>query len=968
MSFLSRLTFASEKARFGSVMRRVLLYDREFDHRQDLQDIMVAYAALTARMVQLDWQTLAESEADASVAIDLASERYLRYLAHFGYQHGSHFWSTLQDTHEYDSNTTITAMIVRFSEAPGNGFEHLKDMLNLLMSRSLKVQGLLPRAIPALEAVNRMMQHYGLLQENSRVHAKALLDTMPHVPAKAYRLFELVDSIYQAFITKQVPALNHSVNQEMIIQLSCLLSYAARADRRVTASICRSNPGITDDLITQFGPVVAECTWRLLLFRKCLTEGRMELRVQGVEYMQTELVNLYSNHIKRDIPPHANPLGQYIADLLLANKVVEYLVGVDSHPQLISRSANIVGFLVITHRYRNAETDAIWRSVTSTHDSRTVDAILSMINGFLNLAEHEPLLYLTTKLKQLPLQSFDSSMTRYGVNLMQALRRPWKNQDTDKKMDMPPYELCMRLMREAVADDSLPLARRRELNAFGALQLQQLLPFGPSEADMKIMYEDCIGDIRSRSRFATGSVCVINSLLGQDPEGIIRYLADNYAITGLVVEDLAYNVDKNTFSDTMIDVDEHLLPRLDLLEKIIRYAPDSLDSECGQRLWDSTLGRHSLHWIVRDKAWIMLVKAILSCSSKNSFLDRCITVYLPKLDPPLFATQHSLAFVEEVIRYESYLAQSAQAGDEQLHTQSGTALLWLLSSVVPSGTIERDAIHKLVALYLDSPQAKASPRAAMEAMYVEVVDRCISQLTSAASKLKSFSDGTSSGEDEPMVVVVSDEEIQMQRLSFSRSLLILNELVQGAKSLPIYSPPCPTDIEIPADAENLKGEPLEINYQAFSGGVNNGVKSMKVGDLETISELRQRLVQLTGFEDFTIIARGFQLDLEGDAEQTLRDTNFEQKGLLIVKKAHDDSAVPEVAPTSELMPLQREIMKHFAKLYPLLDVEDELAKEVCAVLGVNSSVLMSKGFRIFGHFSTARKYHGTRLYQRVPDR
>ena len=833
-------------------------------------------------------------------------------------------------------------MTIRFVEAPKKGFEHLTHMLKMLMKRSSNVQGLLPRVIIPLQLVNRMMQHYVSLQENGGAHAKALLDTVPELPIKAYRLFQAIDPIYQNLIAKQVAALSNSVNGELVLQLSCLLSTAARADERVIASMRHSYPSITDELCNQCGPVVLELTWKLLVYRKCLMEGRMELRVQGVEFMQQELVSVFTNYMNRDVSQTANPVAQYVADLMLAHKVVEYLVGVDSHPQLIGRSANIVGFLVITHRYRAIESDAIWRTVTSSQDSRTVDAILIMLNGFINLADYDSLLYLTTKLNQLPLQSFDESMMKYGVSLLAALRHNWKSLNADSKMDMPPYQLCIRLIREAAADDSLAVQRKRELNVFGIQQLGLLLQIGPSEADRKTIYEDCISDVKSRSRFSTGSICAIYALLGQEPEEATRYLASNFDLTRLVVGELAYHVDRGSFSSSTTDViDEHLVPRLNLLEAIIRYAPDSLDIENGQRLWDSMLGQQSLHGVVRDKAWITLVKAIHSCSTRNSFIDKCISIYLPKLDPTLFATQHSLSFVEQIIHYESRLARLTHDGEEQPLAPSGTALLWHLSSVVPSGSIELEAIHKLVAMYLDSPQAKDSPRAAMEATYVEVVDRCISQLTSAATKLKAFTDGTSSEEDEPMIVVVSEEEFQAQRLAFSRSLLILKEFVHGARCRPTYSPPHQAATQLPSDSQAPNGIPIRLRYQAFSGGLNTGINSVEVGDLETISELSQRLVNLTGFRKFTVIAGGQRLDLEDDVERTLRDVKIDRKGLLIVKKIHDDSAAPDVNPMSELMPLQGEIMKHFAKLHPLLGFEDGLAKEVRPFQRFYSSLLIT---------------------------
>jgi len=910
-------------------MTRILRYNRDVDHRQDLEDLLVAFAALTTRMVKLDCQALEDVAEETNVQTEFASQAYLRCLAFFSYQHAVPFWTTLHRSHDYDYHTTITAITLRFVEAPGNGFQYLTRLLILALSRSTSPQDLAPRSFYPLQLVNRIMEHYVSLKGIDEPLAKTLLDTMVQLPTKAYQLFQAVDPVYQQLITKQVAALNGDVNRDLVSNLSCLLSSVARADERLQASMSQNYPTITDALYGPHGSMVALLTWKLLVFRKCLMEGRMELRVQGVDSMQQELVSVYKTYMNRELGQYENALAQHVAELLLANRFVEYLVGVESHPKLINQCANIVGFLIITRRYRATETDAIWRTVTLSQDSRTVDAILTMLNGFINLADYDTLLYLTSKLSELPLLSYDQSMLDYGVHLLLALQQHWKTLGSDSKLDLPPYHLCIRLIREAATDHSLVAERKRALNVFGTQQLRLILHLGPNEADRNTIYENCVRDIRSRSQFSTGSISAIHALLGQNAREEIIRLANDFDLTRLVVGELSYQSAKERFSNTNPDaIDELLIPRLGLLEAIIIYAPDSLDIENGKRLWDSILSRPSLHEVVRDRALIMLVQAIRTCSTRNSFIDKCITIYLPELDPALFATRHSLSFVEQIIYYESRLARLTRDDEEQYVAPSGTTLLWRFASVVPSGTVELEAIHRLVALYLDSPKAKDSPRAAMEASYVEVVDRCISQLSLAATALKGFTDGTSSGEDEPMIVVASEEEIQAHKLSFSRSLLILKEFVHGARSRPMYSPPQETIAQLPLETQALSGLPLRLKYQAFSGGLNSGINSIEAGDLESISDLSQRLVERTGFWKFTVIAGGERLDLQKEPGRTLRDIKIDQKGLLIVRKVDDDSAAPDITPVSKPMPLQGEIMKHFAKLHPLLGVEDALANKV----------------------------------------
>ena len=258
----------------------------------------------------------------------------------------------------------------------------------------------------------------------------------------------------------------------------------------------------------------------------------------------------------------------------------------------------------------------------------------------------------------------------------------------------------------------------------------------------------------------------------------------------------------------------------------------------------------------------------------------------------------------------------------------GADLLWHLSLVAPPGTIERKTIHMLVSLYLDSPGIQYASQSVIEAMHIEVVERCIRQLTVAASKLKAFSDGTSSGEDEPMVIVASEGEVHSQRLDFTRSLLILREFVQGVRSRPVHSPSAPARMQVLRDSQDAKGDIIRIRYQSFSGGTNTGIHSIDVGELETIDDLSHRLIKLTGFSKFIAIAGGQKLDLSGNSQLTLRDMKFDQMGLLIIKKAQDADPLPESGSAPGLRPLEVEVMEHFSELYELLDMEESLAKEV----------------------------------------
>lgn len=760
------------------------------------------------------------------------------------------------------------------------------------------------------------------------------------LPVESYRLFEGIDKTLQNFISKKASALSHELSQNLVAQLSEMISRVLVSSEQLTTSFLKGSISLTEDLNSDEAPIVAEQAWKFQLLKKCLLEGRMEIRVQGVDTMQQELVKVYREHIQHDPTGRQHQVVRFLCDFIISNRLVEYLVGVESHPQLISRCANIIGFLVINNKYTEADSDAIWKAVKTSQDTRVIDAILQMLPVIITLSDYNVLLYLVTKLNETSLDAFDNRMINYGTALLTELQKKWGGLRENNSLDLPPYHLCIRLIREAAAaGDSLPFAKRRNINAFASTQLLSLLAMGPSHGDKKRIYNECIEEIAENTRFATGSISALNAFLKHDTGTDITALVHDFALADLIITNFVHTAESAPRSAPNLQVIDEALPvRLDLLQVIIMFAPGSISPERGRSLWDAMVGPKALSELDRDSALAMLVTAIQGSIGRNAFIDRCINEYLPQLAPCYF-TQNIMLFIQHVAHYESCFPYVNADEDNSTVLSKVIDLLWHISLVAPANSIERKAISMLVSFYLDTPKAQRTPKATITQMHEEVVERCIRQLTSAALKLKSFSDGTSSGEDEPMIVVASDDEIDSQKLSFIRSLLILRELVHGIQSRAVYSPIPRIHSEIVRDVEVIKGDLVKIRYQPFSGGKDAGIKIIELGDLETIDALSQRLVTRTGFSKFTVIAGGQKVNLAECAESTIRDSKLHEKGLILIKKIIDDDAAPDMTPSRPLKPLEIGVMAHFQDLYQLLSLEERLATDVCHDLLLNVSLI-----------------------------
>lgn len=897
-----------------------------------LQDFFVAYTALAMRMARIDNQTLAGHLEDPGNPPDLICNRYLIFL-HQLQSHTSPFWKSVVDTSRYDVKVPVTAIVSRFIQPPASGIRCMTEICRELFERSQKCSGLTQSIWVHLNIANKVMNHYRVLQSSSAATEEAWLPSLMDLPYQMYQFFSVIDNQFQTLISKQVSALSIETSQGLVNGMSTLLQNIACSDEQLTRKYIHEELALTQDFDRDDGALLVELAWKFGLLKKCILEGRMEIRVQGVDTMQLELVQVYQKYVQNREGGKDHPTAQYLSDFMLDNKLVDYFVGVESHPQLINRCANIVGFLVVTGRYTEVQSDVIWKGVVTSPDSRFIDALLIMLNGIFNIAGYPILLYLTAKLNEIPIHAFDASMNNYGRTLLDHLRRTWSLSQSEnpvfpQRMDMAPFHLCIRLICQSLAESSLEHSRKREIHNFARNELASLLEFGPSDSDRKAIYKECIKDISDRTEYATGSISAMSALINQNPEGEIIMLTKGSNVTSLMIEEFAHMIDIERSSNGHSQMlEERLDIRCNLIQHIIVSAPDTITTSAGGKLWDFAVGSRAPHDRARSYGWMCFLKALRRCkATENPFVDQLIKEYLPRLQPRYY-NSGCLQFVQEVVHYQSCMATSRLDKDAN-GGPTATDLLWQLSLTAPPGSIEHKSISLLVALCLDSPDVQRRTQAATDAIHIEIVQRCIRQLSSAASKLRSYSDGTSSGEDEPMVIVASEDEVQAQKLCFSRSLMILKEFIHGVRSRPQYSPQPQSQPQLPQESRGLKGDPVSIRYQSFSGGAGTDIRTLEVGDLETIQDLSSRLISLTSFPNFSAIAGGQVLNLKSIANQTLRSLKFDQKGLLIVRRVADAESVPPLSHASGLRPVELEILAHFSELYQLLGMEDKLAKEV----------------------------------------
>ena len=873
-------------------------------------------------MVQIDCQTLRENAEDTVATPDLVSPLYLRTISYSLYNHRDlPLWKMLHSVYSYPVMATIQAVVTRITQPPSCAFQCLSQYVSLLLDRSQNHSSMVADVWQPVNIANRVTQCF------PRGRVPSLPTGNKAIVTEAFHFFESIQTKLEAFITKQVSSLSLELTKNLISELASILRNVMLADESFVDRMKPANFDWPRHTTLEERALFIEFFWKFGLCKKCITQGRMEIRVQGIDTMQEDLVCVYQRYIATNGFETLHMIPQYLSESILENKLVDYIVGVESHPQLISRSKNILGFLVVTGKYTKAESDLVWRTVCLSPDSRTIDAVLDMLSGILNIMQLPQLLYLYEKLIGLPIRYFDGRMLAYCKSLRDCMVRKWIEREATlgRKLDVRPYRLYLRLMREGIADSSLTLPRQREIYQSASEELRYLMQNGPSELDTTAIYEECVADISDRSPFASGSVTALNIFLECDNGDKIESLATKSSFSALMIDEfssfLGQEVAKTAYVQGFHDI---LDVRLSVLQRIITCIPETLSPDLSQKLWDGMVGEKALSDHARDTAWQMLANGLANSRLGNPFFDRCIQKELPELNPR-FLTWGVLHFAERVFRYEAQSYEpinERQAGGLGL---PGTELLWHICLVEPDPAIASKAITMLVKAYLDSSDARRTSSATLDGSDdAKLVERCIQQLNQAASKLKKLGEGTSGSEDESMVIVPSEHDVLSERIFFTRSLYILKEFMHGIRSQ-LPGSPASSKSQSPY---SINGESVSISYQLYSGRSSTGIKKIEIGDLATFGDFIARLVKLTGFSKFILIMGGGKVDQEAYQDTTLRDLKLHKKGLILVKKAPDAEIVREDVGNTGLRPLETEVMKHFHELYGLLGVDQQLGQDV----------------------------------------
>lgn len=910
--------------------------------RPHLLVFSIRYAQLTVWFVRYDFETLHRLRDSQLRTPPLFTGPYLSTLMHLlkprlngqsatGVVGETVPWLTLAERFEMTA-----AFESYFKESDGRslGITYLIKAGTLL----LQLVARLPRLADPVALTASMLGHVLRLRYNSlngpgAQQPQDVQSLFRRQVADVYDYFDNSSRCLDVLLAKHIKDIPADSVMFYIVALFEMYHICLLSDPTAHAEQIREHRETHPPIADRDVPDAVAYHWKFLRLKKLIVSSQMQQRVAAAVHMAQDLVAIWRNH--KDTDDRA--LMRYIADILLGTGLVDYILGPTCHPEITSQCGNIVGFLLVSDTYTREHTDLLWQTVTSTQDPRVSEALARLVSQTLvSLYSYPQLIHLCEKLNTVAIEAFNPSMRElceemFGRLELKFLESISPGEQEPTYLHLAFYMLCIRLIRESSVFGARSPIANRDVLTFALAKFKDLLGnvLRLSPDDRREIYANCLQDIEAKSRTSPGSLSVLSLMLRDGPE--MQALADQQDVARILICELEDAIPKARaagFSAVLHGPrNDH---RRSLLASLMTVLPHSITGDLGRRLWNSLVGPNAACREDQDAGWQMINQCFKHSSGSNPFIQACSTEYLPKLSSDCLcpgALQFIRALLTPLLNDEVSIVLDEEDGVGKAELE----LLWRMVLTAPPGTIEGDAIGILVNdVYLESRSIKAFPPHRARKVHLAVVNRCLRQLNSAASKLRTSSDGTQGNtKGESMVVVASDEEVHAQELLFIRSLMVLRQFHRLCKMKAQLSIPdlATLILDTPRD---MQGEPADLKYQAFGGNADTCIKPLEIGKLNTLGTLLSMLQDATGFPNFRLYFGGsFLLAMERDVNRSLADLDI-VNGLLLVKR---EEHVPPLSPNRNhgrpgISPLEAEILAHFKDLWSFLDMDVKLAEEI----------------------------------------
>jgi ubiquitin carboxyl-terminal hydrolase 34 len=895
--------------------------------------LLRSHILLLDRLLLMDIRVLTDLHPDHIIKEFPLSSRHLKALGSLLTDKKGLVENVLAVDHGIDGEKVRNLITQVFAEA--DGMPHLSQYVRLARQHLAFDVNLGAKVAPSLQAASLL----GYLAFNCDSHAVASF------PTHLVEIFQLMDGQLLECLDKQQDPLSVERRKEIVEYLSAIIRAAAKMDDGLAECLFEQyvgepEPGLRD----QYGDLVA-MVWKIKLMKKYFSKGRMDLRILGIDTMNAELVSFFQVNKTSEVgdtrTTKVAPILEFLADILLQEKIADYIVGVESHPQLIQRSQNIVGFLVVTNKFSAEQADLVWKTIISSQDPRVVSATFYMLlNIIRNLTQFKEDLYLCKKLLESPLPAMSHEAQSFFQDFLGKVRNEYQIDTRNSESNLLPAKLCIRLMSEF--SPTMP-------HAPGVLAIwteagNTLIHLAPqmSFEERQVLYKLCVQNFREKRGDAAASIRAIQYLAKRCPTDF-AYLTDDLHIVPAIMDEFCEFVEYRNALGQPVDNSrllEELAPRLDLFLGLILMDSGIIQEDRTQKFWNHLVGDDAAGIAARDIAWHRLAQFTVNHPAKNAFLDRCHTEFLPSNKPDHF-TRGFFLFVQNITKYKMQ-TESFSPSNGGENNIPGIELVWRVVLTAHPGTGEDSAMEFLAGVYMDKVWLQHLSAESLESMHASLVDSCLKRLKSAHARLRMPNSPDVARVEDARDAGRAESDRPNHELVFRRTMAFLTMFLLAIRKQPAFHyPPEETMESVVKKTPLMRGEPIRVKCQFMKGGLQlQPTREIVAGDLETRKEFHSRLVNLAsafGLSSFRIFWGGGYLKLMEKPMESLRDMRILSNMLIVREPLHDDPQADVVPPSSRpRTAFEKQIIAQFSEFYQLMDSEDMMSKAVSATLSHGS--------------------------------
>jgi ubiquitin carboxyl-terminal hydrolase 34 len=769
----------------------------------------------------------------------------------------------------------------------------------------------------------------------------------PEVAKLLINIFQEIDPVIDDGI-KQNSVFTVEHRRAIPLALALILRQAMTMDETISKQMFADVIGSFAGLSPAWYPAVTACIWKIRLWKKYFCTGKMELRVVGVDTMAHDLVTFYTEHpIAREgqvRTQNIRPEFQCIAQYLVKEKIVEYLVGDSSHPQLIARASNIIGFLVITNNFTTEKADLVWETLVMNEDRRVPDALFTSLAPVCKtLTQVEEELYLCKKISWRPIPVFSSDSQIFILALLEKLRSRVATKQVDSEQFVTIVTTCVDLMCQCVeATPATPVTYQVRRDA--SLTIATVSQDMSTELRHQV-YRDWVSCIENRQPPEHIYMQAIWTMIQYQSEQDVHYLAKELQLTKIAMQSYSDFVrtsktnPTNTRSDRQREIEE-LESRLGLILNLLGSCTDSAPADICMMFWNHLVGPDALNNGTRDFAWKELAKlADDPQKSRREALNSLYGMFLPTIRPDNF-TPSFITFVEKLAKMNLPDVDPTNEGAEGVLKLPGVDLMWRVMLMAPEGSGEDSAMGFLARLWMNKSIEQLTNES-VEENHKSMVQFCVKRMNEAYNFIRSQSpqNANASPEDSDMMDTTDPDKCHYEERAFCRCVSFLRILMNYIRARPdmVRSLPYPPPLEV-AESGIINGEPVTIKYQVWPSGEGRDtgpICEVVVGDLETRRELHERVCKWAKFSNFRLFWGGRSVNLLEKPMETLRDFKAQSKTLMMIKQDATSSRQDQLTSSPSFYVktvFDREIIQNFDTLYKFMDSEDRISNAVYELL------------------------------------